>query len=79
MKPVEFWFWNIESETRPGKRIKSVCPMTREDALRRDPKATPIPGTCEVRQICETIEEERRAFSHDINTGDSTRRKPADC
>jgi hypothetical protein len=70
MKAVEFWFWNIESETRPGKRIKSVCRMTRAQALDvYGDDIGPVPNSCEVRNLPENDEEMRQANSHSINTG----------
>ena len=51
MKPVKFWFWMLADET--GKRRKSVCRLTEEDARRRDPQASPIPESLEVRMCPE--------------------------
>jgi len=57
MKTVEMWRWWVASETPPGKRIKTRHHMSREDALKRDPTAEPVPGTMELREIAETPEE----------------------
>ena len=51
MKQVGYWRGYVESQTPPGKRIKTRHHMTREDALARDPTATPVPGSLEVRHI----------------------------
>lgn len=59
-KPTEFHRWFILSETQPGRRIKSTWHMTREQAMERDPTATPIPGTMEVRDLPESLEETLR-------------------
>jgi hypothetical protein len=67
-KPVEFWRWEIESTTPPGKRVKTSYRMTREEALQRDPAATPIPGTCEVRNVAENDDELARMHTHSGNS-----------
>jgi hypothetical protein len=59
-KPTEFFRWLIQSDTLPGKRIQTRHHMTREQALARDPTATPIPGTREVRNLPENEEEVHR-------------------
>lgn len=63
MKPTEFWRWNVWSETGPRKRVKTRHAMTREQAMQRDPTATPIPGTREVRNLPEN-DAERLADTH---------------
>lgn len=50
MKPTEFWFWKMKSETT-GKVQRSPCRFTEEVALSRDTQAVRIPGTCEVRNL----------------------------
>lgn len=57
MKQVEHWRWIVNSETPPGRRIKTSYRMTREEALKRDPTAEPIPGTMILRDSAETEEE----------------------
>lgn len=57
MKATEFWRWETWSTTGPRKRIKTRHHMTREQALERDPTATPIPGTCEVRNLPQNDDE----------------------
>jgi len=63
MKTVEYWRWEVASETPPGRRIKTRHHLRREDALARDPTATPIPGTMILREISETEEERWAAMA----------------
>jgi hypothetical protein len=56
MKTTEFWYWRMRSETT-GKLIKSVCRYTEEDALKRDPQAVRIEGSCVLVDVAETAEE----------------------
>ena len=62
-KPTEFWRWETWSETGPRRRIKTRYRMTREQALERDPTATPIPGTMELRNLPEN-DNERMGRTH---------------
>lgn len=39
----------IADRIRPEKRRRSTWRMTRESAMEMDPAATPVPGTCEMR------------------------------
>lgn len=55
MKDVEFWFWMMTDQW--GRRRKSVCRFRAEDALARDPTATRVEGSCEVRSCPETQDE----------------------
>jgi hypothetical protein len=55
MRQVEFWFWMMADQW--GRRRKSPCRYTEADALARDPGATRIEGTCEVRLCPETRDE----------------------
>lgn len=57
MKSVEVFLWDTVSDTVPGKRIKTRYLMSRDEALRRDPSAVPLPGSMQIRQVCETDEE----------------------
>lgn len=51
MKAVEFWFWMMRDDW--GRLRKSPCRFTEADALKRDPEATRVPGSCEVRRCPE--------------------------
>lgn len=55
MKDVEFWYWMMTEEF--GRRRKSPCRFREVDALMRDPTATRIEGSCEVRSCPETLDE----------------------
>jgi hypothetical protein len=66
-KPTEFWRWIVNSESPPGKRIKTRHLMTREQALARDPTAEPVPGSMEMRDLPETEDERGRMHFHSIN------------
>lgn len=55
MKHTEFWYWKMHDEW--GRVRRSVCKFTEADALARDPQATRIEGTCEVRMCPETRDE----------------------
>lgn len=69
-KPTEYFFWIVDSETPPGKRIKTRHRMTRETALERHgASAEPILSSREVRDLPETDEEMIRTYSHSINQG----------
>lgn len=59
MKQVEFWQWVVDSETPPGKRIKTRHHMTEADALARDPTAVRVPGSLIVRSLPVTEDEFR--------------------
>jgi hypothetical protein len=50
MKPVEFWYWNLRSGA-DGAWTQSNCRLTEAEALRRDPQASRVPGSCEVRVL----------------------------
>lgn len=52
MKVVEFWFWMMVSDAS-GRRGRSPCRLTEADALRRDPGALRVPGSCELRTLPE--------------------------
>ena len=54
MKPTEFWFWNVKSETAPFKVSPTRWRMTEAQALQRYPEATRVPGSCEIRHLPET-------------------------
>lgn len=55
MKKVEFWYWLMTDDW--GRRRKSVCRFSEADALRRDPGATRIEGTCVLIDVAETPDE----------------------
>jgi hypothetical protein len=55
VKATEFWFWKMRDEW--GRLRRSPCRFTETEALRRDPLAQRIEGTCEVRMCAETVEE----------------------
>lgn len=55
MKRTEFWYWMVADEW--GRQRRSVCRFTEADAIARDPQATRIEGTCEVRMCPETLDE----------------------
>jgi hypothetical protein len=57
VKKVEFWRWEVWSETGPRKRVKTRHHMTEADAMERDPTATRVAGTMEIRELPETDEE----------------------
>jgi hypothetical protein len=57
MKKVERWRWDIESTSVPGKRVKTNYHLTEEEALERDPCAERLPGTLEISEVPETLEE----------------------
>lgn len=65
MKPTEFWFWKMKSETT-GKVQRSPCRFTEEVALSLDPQAVRVPGTCEVRNLPTTTEEYRAMLPSSI-------------
>ena len=52
MKKTEFWMWLMADDW--GRRRKSPCRFTEEQALKRDPTATRIEGTCVVIDVAET-------------------------
>ena len=56
MKTTEFWFWRMRSETT-GKVVRSPCRYTEADALKRDPDAVRIEGTCVLIDVAETPDE----------------------
>jgi hypothetical protein len=62
-KRTEYWRWEINSTTPPGRRIKTKHHMTEAEALERDPTAVRVPGTLEVRDLPET-DAERLADTH---------------
>jgi len=50
MKTVEFWYWNLRNDA--GTQMnQSSCRLTEAEALRRDPLAMRVPGSCEVRVL----------------------------
>ena len=51
MKNIEVWFWMMRDEW--GRRHKSVCRFTEQEALRRDPTAMRAEGSCESRSCPE--------------------------
>lgn len=55
MKATEFWFWKMRDDW--GRVRRSVCRFTEAEALKRDPQAQCIEGTCEVRMCPETFDE----------------------
>lgn len=59
MKATEFWFWKMRDDW--GRVRRSVCRFTEAEALKRDPHAERVEGTCEVRMCPETVEELARA------------------
>ena len=74
MKSTEFWHWRMRSETT-GKLIKSVCRYTEEDAVKRDPQAVRIEGSCVLIDVAETDDERAaRAPTNRHLTGHDGRR-----
>lgn len=59
----------LASETTPGKRIKTRHKMTRDQALKRDPTATPVPGTMEMREVPETAEDRASLVYQNLHYG----------
>lgn len=55
MKATEYWFWKMRDDW--GRVRRSVCKFTEADALARDPQATRVEGSCEVRMCPETVDE----------------------
>ena len=55
MKDIEFWHWWMTDQW--GRRRKSVCRYREADALARDPTATRVEGSCEVRRCPENADE----------------------
>ncbi|RZJ08027.1 MAG: hypothetical protein EOP39_14840 [Rubrivivax sp.] len=55
MKDVEFWYWLMLDQW--GRRRKSRCRFTEAEALKRDPTATRVDGSCEVRSCPENADE----------------------
>ncbi|MGQ3051118.1 MAG: hypothetical protein ACT6S0_04980 [Roseateles sp.] len=55
MKDVEFWFWMMTDQW--GRRRKSACRFAEGEALKHDPTATRIEGSCEVRSCPENVDE----------------------
>ena len=55
MKPTEFWHWMLADQF--GRRRRSSCRYTEVEALARDPGATRVEGSCEVRLCPESPEE----------------------
>lgn len=53
MKQVEFFHWllTIDGWGHKCKPYRSTYPMTAEQAAKRDPDATPIPLTRQVREL----------------------------
>jgi hypothetical protein len=47
---VEFWYWLLR-DPETGRRRQSLCRLTEADALRRDPQAQRLAGTCELRVL----------------------------
>ncbi len=73
MKTVEMWFWDVPHERKPGKRRRSACLLTREDAeATYGTDILPIENTKEVRQLA-TTDAERLA---NTNTGKHLRKPP---
>ena len=56
MKTVEHWRW-LTWNLAGTKMVKGRHHMDEETALARHPEAMRIPGTMELRQICETEED----------------------
>ncbi len=54
---TEFFFWEIDDDRHPGKRIKTTWRMDRETALQRHPNATPVLSSREVRPLPENENE----------------------
>ena len=69
MRNVEVFRWNMASETKPGKRSNTTWHMTEEEALARDPTATPVPGSGDVRVVPDSAEDEFRMHTHAHHAG----------
>lgn len=65
--PTEFWFWKMRSATT-GKVGKSPCRFTEAEALKRDPEAVRVPGSCQVIMVADTADE-AAARAPTISTG----------
>ncbi|MCV2367889.1 hypothetical protein [Roseateles oligotrophus] len=50
MKHIEFWYWQLHDPVS-GAPARSTCRLTEADALRRDPHASRVPESCEVRVL----------------------------
>lgn len=50
MKQVEFFYWQLR-DPQTGVLGRSSCRLTEADALRRDPNASAVPGSCQVRVL----------------------------
>jgi hypothetical protein len=50
MKQVEFFYWQLR-DPQTGASGRSSCRLTEADALRRDPSAVCVPGSCQVRVL----------------------------
>ena len=50
MKQVEFFFWELR-DPQTGVLGRSSCRLTEADALRRDPNAAAVPGSCQLRVL----------------------------
>lgn len=51
MQEVAYYRWNMTSETVPGRRVNSREHMTVEQALAKDPTATPLAWSKEMRNM----------------------------
>ncbi|MEJ6001106.1 hypothetical protein [Paucibacter soli] len=49
-KTVEFWHWLLR-DPETGRRRQSLCRLTEAEARRRDPQASRVPGSCELRLL----------------------------
>lgn len=58
--PTEIWFWMMTDEF--GRRRKSPCRFTVAEAMKRDPTAERVPGSCEIRD-CPDGPDDVRLFS----------------
>jgi hypothetical protein len=69
MKEVEFFTWNLPPDIWRKKGGPSSFKMSREDALKKHPGATPILSSREVRPMPETEEEISHALYREMPTG----------
>jgi hypothetical protein len=62
MKTVEHWKWLIWN-LQGTKMTKTRHRMSEEVAIARHPEAVRVPGTMELREICETEDDLLRQFN----------------
>ena len=53
MREVAYYRWHMASETVPGKRVNSREHMTEDEARAKDPTATPLMWSKEMRPVHE--------------------------